>query len=67
MLVLQVFDDAEVEKELEQLEGEVVLSLKLDKITSKLPPSPTTRWMTEVLDNSLALYYHNLDATRDTT
>ncbi|KAF2359480.1 hypothetical protein FHG87_009769 [Trinorchestia longiramus] len=65
--IFKVFDDPAVETELEQLDGEVVLSLKLDKITTRLPLSAATMWMSEVLDNSLALYYHNLDSTRDTT
>ncbi|XP_018018485.1 uncharacterized protein LOC108675006 [Hyalella azteca] len=65
--IFKAFDDPAVETELERLEGEVVLSLKLEKITTRLPQSATIRWMSEVLDNSLALYYHNLDSTRDTT
>ncbi|XP_042219622.1 torso-like protein isoform X2 [Homarus americanus] len=55
--IFSIFKNQELEKKLEELEGEVVLSLKLEKITKIVPKSPERRWLGEVLDNTLSLYY----------
>ncbi|XP_045598839.1 torso-like protein isoform X2 [Procambarus clarkii] len=55
--IFSIFKDQELEKKLEELDGEVVLSLKLEKITKIVPKSPERHWLGEVLDNTLSLYY----------
>ncbi|KAK4306444.1 hypothetical protein Pmani_021740 [Petrolisthes manimaculis] len=55
--IFSIFKDQALERELEQLDGEVVLSLKLEKITKIVPKSPEARWLGEILDNTLSLYY----------
>lgn len=44
-------------KRLEQLDGEVVLGLKMEKITKIVPKSPERHWLGEILDNVLSLFY----------
>ncbi|KAK7068937.1 hypothetical protein SK128_008289 [Halocaridina rubra] len=55
--IFTIFKHQELEDELEKLEGEVVLSLKLEKITKIIPKSPERHWLREILDNTLTLYY----------
>ncbi|XP_063595079.1 torso-like protein isoform X1 [Penaeus indicus] len=55
--IFAIFQKQELQTTLEQLEGEVVLSLKLEKITKIVPKSPKRHWLREVLDNTLHLYY----------
>ncbi|XP_069940786.1 torso-like protein isoform X1 [Cherax quadricarinatus] len=55
--IFTIFKNQELENKLEELDGEVVLSLKLEKITKIVPKSPERHWLGEVLDNTLSLYY----------
>lgn len=55
--IFAIFQKQELQTTLEQLDGEVVLSLKLEKITKIVPKSPKRHWLREVLDNTLHLYY----------
>lgn len=55
--IFSIFKDQALERKLEQLEGEVVLGLKLEKITKIVPKSPERHWLGEILDNTLSLYF----------
>lgn len=55
--IFMIFKDKELERRLEQLDGEVVLGLKLEKITKIVPKSPERHWLGEILDNVLSLFY----------
>ncbi|CAL4068426.1 unnamed protein product [Meganyctiphanes norvegica] len=55
--IFAIFKHYDLEEQLEQLEGEVILSLKLEKITKIVPKSAKRHWLREVLDNTLSLYY----------
>ncbi|XP_071524926.1 torso-like protein isoform X2 [Panulirus ornatus] len=55
--IFSIFKDQDLEDKLEKLDGEVVLSLKLEKITKIVPKSPKRHWLGEILDNTLSLYY----------
>ncbi|XP_066956043.1 torso-like protein isoform X2 [Macrobrachium rosenbergii] len=55
--IFTIFKHRDLENELEKLDGEVVLSLKLEKITKIVPKSPERYWLREILDNTLTLYY----------
>lgn len=55
--IFSIFKNQDLADKLEKLDGEVVLSLKLEKITKIVPKSPERHWLGEILDNTLALYY----------
>lgn len=55
--IFMIFKNKELEKRLEQLDGEVVLGMKLEKITKIVPKSPERHWLGEILDNVLSLFY----------
>ncbi|KAK8387773.1 hypothetical protein O3P69_018328 [Scylla paramamosain] len=55
--IFQIFKIPDLEESLEQLDGEVVISLKLEKITKIVPKSPERHWLGEILDNTLSLFY----------
>lgn len=55
--IFMIFKNKELEKRLEQLDGEVILGLKLEKITKIVPKSPERHWLGEILDNVLSLFY----------
>lgn len=55
--IFTIFKNQELEEKLEKLEGDVVLSLKLEKMTKIIPKSPERHWLREILDNTLTLYY----------
>lgn len=52
-----IFKNKELEQRLEQLNDEVVLGMKLEKITKIVSKSPERHWLGEILDNILSLYY----------
>ena len=55
--IFQIFKIPDLEERLEQLDGEVVIGLKLEKITKIVPKSPERHWLKEILDNTLSLFY----------
>ncbi|XP_045103903.1 torso-like protein isoform X1 [Portunus trituberculatus] len=55
--IFQIFKIPDLEERLEQLDGQVVIGLKLEKITKIVPKSPERHWLGEILDNTLSLFY----------
>lgn len=55
--IFSILNNPELEERLEQLEGEVVIGLKMEKITKIVPKSPERHWLGEILDNTLSLFY----------
>ncbi|KAG0712815.1 Torso-like protein [Chionoecetes opilio] len=55
--IFHIFKIPQLEEKLEQLEGEAVIGLKLEKITKIVPKSPERHWLGEILDNTLSLFY----------
>ncbi|XP_076061681.1 membrane-attack complex domain containing protein torso-like isoform X2 [Oratosquilla oratoria] len=58
--IFSFFNQPKLKDRLLEMKGDVIISLKMEKITAVVPKTPERAWLGEILDNTLTLYYVSL-------